>query len=260
MRSTTAPETSATVMMQNVAWKAMNSRCGIVVPSRGSNVTSCRNAWSRPADRDAVALVEGERVAHERPHDGRDGERGDAHHERVERVLRAHEPGVEEPERRRHQQHERGRGEHPRGVARVDLALSASRRPDHAPTGVTAPWSVSPVRMRTARSSGTTKILPSPTSPVRAPSQSASIVGSTNVVGDGDLEAHLLGQPHLHGRAAVGLDAVELAAVSLDAADRDPADLGAVQRLQTSFAFSGRTIPITSFKASRLPSPKSARE
>ena len=25
-------------MMQNVAWKAKNSRCGIVVPSRGSNV------------------------------------------------------------------------------------------------------------------------------------------------------------------------------------------------------------------------------
>ena len=34
--------------------------------------------------------------------------------------------------------------------------------------------------MRTTRSSGTTKILPSPTSPVCAPSHSASIVGSTN--------------------------------------------------------------------------------
>ena len=32
IRSTTAPDTSATVMMQNVAWKAMNRRCGIVVP------------------------------------------------------------------------------------------------------------------------------------------------------------------------------------------------------------------------------------
>ena len=47
-------------------------------------------------------------------------------------------------------------------------------------TGVTAPSSVSPVRMRTTRSSGTTKILPSPTSPVCAPAQSASIVGWTN--------------------------------------------------------------------------------
>ena len=48
------------------------------------------------------------------------------------------------------------------------------------PTGVTAPWSVSPVRMRTARSRSTTKILPSPTSPVRPPSQRASIAGCTN--------------------------------------------------------------------------------
>ena len=34
--------------MQNVAWKAMNSRCGIVVPSRGSNATPARPAWSKP--------------------------------------------------------------------------------------------------------------------------------------------------------------------------------------------------------------------
>ena len=35
-------------MMQKVAWNAMNSRCGIVDPSRGSKVTSFRNAWPRP--------------------------------------------------------------------------------------------------------------------------------------------------------------------------------------------------------------------
>ena len=44
IRSTTAPDTSATVMMQKVAWKAKNSRCGIVWPSSGSNVTSFMNA------------------------------------------------------------------------------------------------------------------------------------------------------------------------------------------------------------------------
>ena len=60
------------------------------------------------------------------------------------------------------------------------LAICAIvERVHHAPTGVTAALSVSPVRIRTARSSGTTKILPSPTSPVRPPAQSASIVGST---------------------------------------------------------------------------------
>jgi hypothetical protein len=42
IRSTTAPETSAVVMMQKVAWNAKKTRCGIVVPSRGSKVTSFR--------------------------------------------------------------------------------------------------------------------------------------------------------------------------------------------------------------------------
>ena len=51
-------------------------------------------------------------------------------------------------------------------------------------------------------------------------------------VGDRDLEADLLRQAHLHARAAVGLDPVELTAVALHAAERDPAHLGAVERLQ----------------------------
>ena len=42
IRSTTAPETRAMVMMQKVAWKAKKTRWGMVVPSRGTNVTSCR--------------------------------------------------------------------------------------------------------------------------------------------------------------------------------------------------------------------------
>jgi hypothetical protein len=41
-------------MMQNVPWKTKNNRCGIVVPSRGSNVTSFRNAWPRPPMRSPV--------------------------------------------------------------------------------------------------------------------------------------------------------------------------------------------------------------
>ena len=158
-------------------------------------------------------------------------ERGDAHHERVQRVLRPHEAGVEQAQADRHEQDERRRDEHPGGVARVDLAGGGEQRA-HFATGVTARSSVSPVRMRTTRSSGTTKILPSPTSPVWAPSQSASSVGLHELVGDGDLEADLLGEAHLHARAAVRLDAVELAAVALHAAQRDPAHLGAVERLE----------------------------
>ena len=37
-------------MMQNVAWKAKNSRCGIVVPSRGSKSTSLQERVVEPAD------------------------------------------------------------------------------------------------------------------------------------------------------------------------------------------------------------------
>src|SRR4051812_28439587 len=47
-----------------------------------------------------------------------------------------------------------------------------------------------------------------------------------------DLAADLVGEAHLHGRAAVGLDTLELAAVTLHAADRDTSYLGPVERLQ----------------------------
>ena len=63
------------------------------------------------------------------------------------------------------------------GWERCDVGRLPPRKlPDHAA------WvgSVSPVRIRTTRSSGITKIFPSPTSPVRPPSQSASMVGWTN--------------------------------------------------------------------------------
>ncbi len=39
MRSTTAPETSAVVTMQNVAWNAMNRSSGICVPACALNPT-----------------------------------------------------------------------------------------------------------------------------------------------------------------------------------------------------------------------------
>ena len=49
---------------------------------------------------------------------------------------------------------------------------------------------------------------------------------------DRDLEPHLLGEPHLHGRSAVRLDPVELAAMALDAAHRDPAHVGPIERFE----------------------------
>ena len=54
IRSTTAPEISATVMMQKVAWNAKNTRWGIVVPSRGSKVTSCSADVAEASDRSPV--------------------------------------------------------------------------------------------------------------------------------------------------------------------------------------------------------------
>ena len=185
---------------------------------------------AEPAE-DLGVAVEGQRVADERPRDRRDGERRDAHHERVQRVLRPHEARVEQAQADRHEQDERGRDEHPCGVAGVDLAGGGKQRA-HFATGVTARSSVSRVRMRTTRSSGTTKILPSPTSPVWAPSHSASSVGSTNSSETAISKRTLSDEAHLHARAAVRLDAVELAAVALHAAERYPAHLGAVERLE----------------------------
>src|SRR3954453_19357284 len=53
-----------------------------------------------------------------------------------------------------------------------------------------------------------------------------------DVLGHGDLDSDLVREAHLHGRAGVGLDALELAAVALHAADRDAAHLRAVERLE----------------------------
>src|SRR6185369_3966217 len=52
------------------------------------------------------------------------------------------------------------------------------------------------------------------------------------MIGHADLEPHLLGQLHLHGRPTVVLDSFQLTAVPLHTADGETADFGAEQRLQ----------------------------
>ena len=105
---------------------------------------------------------ERERVARDHPDDGADPHRNVRHHERVERVLAAHEPGVEEREPGVHDENEGRRAEDPRGVARTDSlgvhapsfpARSARARTSSAEIGVSACTSCSPVRMRMTRSS-----------------------------------------------------------------------------------------------------------
>ena len=198
-------------MMQKLAWKAMNSRCGIVVPSRGVKPTSCRKRVVEAAD-DRAVPVERERVAHERPRDGRDRERGDAHHERVERVAGAHEA-------RRRTARARASSAAPARSRRASTRCRRCRRSAlmHR-TGVTASSSVSAGADADDPLERHDEDLA--VADLAGPRALAERVDRRldERVGDGDLEAHLLGEPHLHPRAAVGLDAVELAAVALHAA------------------------------------------
>ena len=72
----------------------------------------------------AVAFAERERVPEKRPAEPRETERTDAHHHRVESVLLADEPSVEESEGGSHEEHH-GRGdEQPGGVRIVQLGKS----------------------------------------------------------------------------------------------------------------------------------------
>src|SRR5690242_12872810 len=133
--------------------------------------------------------AEGERVPGKHPLHRDDSERAQAHHEGVERILLPNQATVEERETWNHQHHEGGADQHPGGVARGDgrahdasssCAWRARACTISAVTGVRAATSHSPVRMRITRSRSCTKILPSPTSPVRAAEMMARIVGSTN--------------------------------------------------------------------------------
>ena len=78
----------------------------------------------------------------------------------------------------------------------------------------------SPVRMRIASSTGRTKILPSPTSPVRACLRIVSTTSPLSFVFDDDLDLQLRPDVDRQGRASVGLHHALLAAGALDLADR----------------------------------------
>src|SRR5262245_31714519 len=56
--------------------------------------------------------------------------------------------------------------------------------------------------------------------------------GFDEVVGHADLEAHLVGELHLHRRAAIGLHVFALAAVPLHAADGETLHFGLVELLE----------------------------
>src|SRR4030095_10277025 len=50
-----------------------------------------------------------------------ESERDETHHHRVKRIFRTYQPAVEKCERGSHQENERGRHEHPRGVGLIHL-------------------------------------------------------------------------------------------------------------------------------------------
>ena len=93
-------------------------------------------------------------------------------------------------------------------VAAVVTVMRAG--PDGAASGYRASSSVSPVRMRSARATGVTKILPSPTSPVLAPSTMRSMTDLHVLVLHHKLDLHLgevfdgdFASPPLLGHAAL---------------------------------------------------------
>ena len=86
---------------------------------------------------EGVALGKGEAVADDHPQHRDDAGDGEALHDRVEHVFLAYHSAVKQRQARDgHQQHQGGRGQHPRGVAAVERRRRAlgQRRPGHEPT------------------------------------------------------------------------------------------------------------------------------
>ena len=123
MRSAKVPEISAGVMIANVAWYDDEQDLRDRRRERARRPEDAVHPDEvEAADRAADVGPEGERVAEQHP--GHADERGaeEAVHDRREDVLRAHQAAIEEEEARdRHHQHERRAGEHPGGVAGVEL-------------------------------------------------------------------------------------------------------------------------------------------
>ena len=205
-----------------------------------------------------VAVGEGDAVAGDHPDHRDQAADGEGLHQGRKDVLLAHHAAIEQREARDgHHQHERGAAQHPGGVAGVDLrrrgaaaaAAGASARGRAPRASITqaaarrglpcpaerrclfmvsvsladrhsASASISPVRMRMARSMSMTKILPSPILPVCADLVIASTTGVGEVVGHRDLDLHLGQEADVVFGAPVDLRLALLAAEALDLGDR----------------------------------------
>ena len=125
MRSAKAPAISAGVMMAKVIWKHDEDRFrdGLGELMDAVERQPAQEDAAQAAD-DGAARREGEAVADDQPEHRDQAGDGEALHDRGEHVLLAHHAAVEQRQARNgHHQHERRRGQHPGGVAGVELGL-----------------------------------------------------------------------------------------------------------------------------------------
>jgi hypothetical protein len=141
MRSATAPEISATVMIANINWNATNTVAGKGEDQRDVDRIGGFHARGRVGDdrfgavsadqtlqaeelrriteEIAYVISERQRIAVEHPQHRHDAHGADAHHDHVEHALGPHHASVEEGQARRHQQDKRCACQHPRGITGV---------------------------------------------------------------------------------------------------------------------------------------------
>ena len=95
---------------------------------------------------EAVAMAEGQRVAHQGPEDGDQPHHGEALHHGGQDVFAAHQAAIEKRQAGPgHQQHQRGRGQHPRVVAgRLSILDGLLQRRDLRLGG----WGICSLRLR----------------------------------------------------------------------------------------------------------------
>ena len=144
-RSAMAPEIRATVMIAKTAWKATKAIAGMGRPAvtpaerRRHQALEAEEVERVAEQAGADVVAEGHRVAVEHPEDADQRQRAEAHHHHVQDALGADHAAVEERQAWGHQQHERGAGEDPGGVAGVDhgnlLRVSSAKRPQAGTRG-----------------------------------------------------------------------------------------------------------------------------
>ena len=114
-------------MIAKVIWNAMKTVSGMV-PRQRLHGDPGKEQLAESTHEQA-AFVEGDAVAPEGPQNAHEPGNREALHEHRKHVLAAHHPRVEERQSGNgHEKHERGRGQHPRGIARAQLVRRRRRR------------------------------------------------------------------------------------------------------------------------------------